>query len=246
MSTRVIWIGNDVVDLQDSGLDRKLESRRFLERVFTSSERASIANAGESEVELWCLWACKEAAYKVASKVLPTPPAFIHPAFEVSWTKVLEKENPFIRAGSVLYQGGSIPVSVDLSKGVLHALAWVGDLTGTTEETPPAGLCRTLARLDEPRALWSATYPELIEEFTEEERTGVHSRESAAVRIGAKASIADVINVPSDRLQIVRPRGPAGLGHPLLLVDGKPCSIDISFSHHGCWIGWVFLEINEP
>ena len=234
-------IGNDVVDLENSGLHGKLENHRFLERVFTKSEQAVIARAGESGIELWCLWACKEAAFKAFSKILPTPPAFVHSAFEVSWTRMIQEGSPSIRVGNVVYEGLSVSVSADLSEGVLHAFAWTGHLNKPIKGTPPAELYHDLARLDEPGAPWSAPYPELLEELTAEERAGIHSRESAAVRIGVKASIANTINVPQDHFQVLRPRSPAGRGHPLLLLDGKASSIDISLSHHGCWIGWAFL-----
>ena len=99
----VNWIGNDVVDLEHSSLHGKLESRRFLKRVFTKSEQAIIARAGESDIELWCLWACKESAFKAFSKILPTPPAFIHSAFEVSWTSMIQVKHSCIRVGNVDY-----------------------------------------------------------------------------------------------------------------------------------------------
>lgn len=241
VSSLMSWVGNDVVDLQHSGLHGKLENHRFLKRVFTKSEQSVIARAGESDIELWCLWACKEAAFKAFSKILPTPPAFVHSAFEVSWTRMTQEESMSIRAGNVVYEGLSVSVSVNLSVGVLHAFAWTGPLNEPTKGAPPAELYHDLARLDEPGAPWSASYPELLEELTSEERTGVHSRESAAVRIGVRGSIANTLNVAQDHLQVIRPQGPSGRGHPLLLLDGKPSGIDISISHHGCWIGWAFL-----
>ena len=245
MSSLVSWIGNDVVDLENSSLHGKLGHHRFLKRVLTKSEQAVVARAGESDIELWCLWACKEAAFKAFSKVLRTPPAFIHSAFEVSWTRMIQEGSPSIRAGNVVYEGLSVPVSVDFSEGVLHAFAWTGHLNEPIKGAPPAELYHDLARLDEPGAPWSASYPELLEELTAEEQAGVHSRESAAVRIGLKASIANTINVAQDHLQVLRPRSPTGRSHPLLLLDGKPSSIDISISHHGCWIGWAFLVMGN-
>ena len=241
----VSWIGNDVVDLENANLHGKLENHRFLKRVFTKSEQAVVARAGESDIELWCLWACKEAAFKALSKVLRTPPAFIHSAFEVSWTRMIQEGSPSIRAGNVVYEELSVPVSVDLSEGVLHAFAWTGHLNEPIKGVPPAELYHDLARLDEPGAPWSASYPELLEKLTAEEQAGVHSRESAAVRIGLKASVANTINVGQDHLQVLRPRSPTGRSHPLLLLDGQPSSIDISISHHGGWIGWAFLVIGD-
>ena len=241
----VNWIGNDVVDLEHSSLHGKLESRRFLKRVFTKSEQAIIARAGESDIELWCLWACKESAFKAFSKILPNPPAFIHSAFEVSWTRVIQEESSCTRVGNVAYEGLAVSVSVDLSEAVLHAFAWTGHPNDTIQGPPPAELYHDVARLEEPGALWSAPYPELLEQLTSEERAGVHSRESAAARIGVKASIAKTFNLALDHLQVLRPRRSTGRSHPLLILGGKPSSIDISISHHGCWIGWAFLETDN-
>ena len=239
------WIGNDVVDLEHSSLHGKLESRRFLKRVFTKSEQAIIARAGEPDIELWCLWACKESAFKAFSKILPTPPAFIHSAFEVSWTRMIQEERSCIRVGNVAYEGLSVSVSVDLSEAVLHAFAWTGHPNNAIQGAPPAELYHDVARLDEPGTPWSAPYSELLEQLTSEEQAGVHSRESAAARIGVKASIAKTFNVAQDHLQVLRPRRPTGRSHPLLILGGKPSGIDISISHHGCWIGWAFLETDN-
>ena len=241
----VNWIGNDVVDLEHSSLHGKLESRRFLKRVFTKSEQAIIARAGESDIELWCLWACKEAAFKAFSKTLPTPPAFIHSAFEVSWTRVIQEESSCTRVGNVAYEGLAVSVSLDLSEAVLHAFAWTGHPNDTIQGALPAELYHDVARLEEPGTPWSAPYPELLEQLTSEERAGVHSRESAAARIGVKASIAKTFNLALDHLQVLRPRRSTGRSHPLLILGGKPSGIDISISHHGSWIGWAFLETDN-
>ena len=70
----VNWIGNDVVDLEHSSLHGKLESRRFLKRVFTKSEQAIIARAGESDIELWCLWPVKRRRLRPFLKLFQLPP----------------------------------------------------------------------------------------------------------------------------------------------------------------------------
>ena len=56
------------MDLADASLSGKIDNPRFLKRVFTASEQASIVTAEESFSEMWHIWACKEAAYKAFSK----------------------------------------------------------------------------------------------------------------------------------------------------------------------------------
>lgn len=246
MSTLTSWIGNDVVDLADASLSGKIDNPRFLKRVFTASEQASIVTAEESFSEMWHIWACKEAAYKAFSKTLSAPPTFIHCNFEVSLTSAVDKQGSLVRGGSVLYQGLSISVSVSLAKNVLHACAWTGALSPPPNGFIPADLYLGLAQLDEPGAPWSAPYPELLQALTPYEQAGVLSRESAAVRIGLRASVAEMISVSQEHLQVVRPpRGTLSRGHPVLLLNGKQSSIDISISHHGSWISWAFILRKE-
>lgn len=57
-------IGNDIVDLDLAGLERKSENRRLLEKIFSLSEISMIARSGNPEIKLWILWSMKEAAYK--------------------------------------------------------------------------------------------------------------------------------------------------------------------------------------
>ena len=63
------FIGNDIVDLTDPGNIGKSGDDRFLQRVFTNTERTCIAAAAAPDMMLWALWAAKETAYKIANKV---------------------------------------------------------------------------------------------------------------------------------------------------------------------------------
>ena len=246
MSILKSWIGNDVVDLADTSLSGKLENPRFMKRVFTTSEQESIAAAKESFKEMWYIWACKEAAYKAFSKTRSSPPTFVHADFEVSLMSETNKQGPLVRGGSVVCHGLPIRASVSLSENALHACAWTGALSLPPNSFIPTGLYFDLARLDEPGAPWSASYPELLRSLTPKEQAGVRSRESAAVRIGLKTSIAEMMSELQEDLQVVRPpRGTLSRGYPVLLLNGKRSCLDISFSHHGSWISWAFLVRKE-
>jgi hypothetical protein len=62
-------LGNDVVDLRDSGSGADARHPRFDARAFAPEERARIARSGAPERLRWVLWSAKEAAYKVARKL---------------------------------------------------------------------------------------------------------------------------------------------------------------------------------
>lgn len=57
-------IGNDIVDLQQARQESNWQRPRYLEKIFTQEEQQRIAEAEASEVMVWLLWSCKEAAYK--------------------------------------------------------------------------------------------------------------------------------------------------------------------------------------
>jgi phosphopantetheinyl transferase (holo-ACP synthase) len=232
-------VGNDVVDLNEPRIAGKSGDQRFIDRVYAESERMLIEGAQEPDLELWTLWAAKEAAYKVVSKVQGSPPPFVHAAFEISWTEVLGSMGPVVRIGTVQYEGMTIPVSVYRAGGPLHAVAWVAD-PPLAAGSPADQLEWSLARLDEPDATWSRPLHELRSLLTEDELDAVHSRESAAVRVGARFDIARVLSIEPQRLQIVCVPGATGRRPPLLLLDGGATHLDVSLSHHGDWIGWAF------
>ncbi len=62
--------GNDVVDLED--VQESLSSERALARLFTRNERSSLPPGGPQRLlQLACLWAAKEAAYKAVKRQRP-------------------------------------------------------------------------------------------------------------------------------------------------------------------------------
>ena len=76
-------IGNDVVDLGDRPTVTPRHRERFMARVFSDSERALLESHGTPERLVWSLFAAKEAAFKVVSKLGPVP-VFAHRKFVVS------------------------------------------------------------------------------------------------------------------------------------------------------------------
>lgn len=57
-------IGNDIVCLATANQSKRLNSQRFLDKIFTLEEQAIIKNAQKPDIAIWQLWAVKESAYK--------------------------------------------------------------------------------------------------------------------------------------------------------------------------------------
>ncbi|MEX2465827.1 MAG: 4'-phosphopantetheinyl transferase superfamily protein [Gemmatimonadota bacterium] len=253
-------VGNDVVDLTAARATAMAAHPRFVERVFTETERERIRSSRDADLEVWFGWAAKEAAYKVASKLRGEPPVFVHRAFEVAWSTGLENSGG-PRHGSVRYEGSVYPVRAEVApdRGYVHALSFctadaapdagpsLRPMLGADRPAPlPRGARYTVERVDRVGAPWVDTLDALRARLTQRERDAVHSLLSAAVRIGARADAADLLDIEADRLEIVCGPGRLGRRPPRVLVDGAPANIDVSLSHDGPWIAWAFTPPGTP
>jgi len=227
-------VGNDIVDLQDPRTAGKHHDARFLARVLHDIERAVLERADDAATALWAFWAAKESAYKVASKLRGDPPVFAHAAFSVTWME----SGPTRWRGRVAYQELRIPVEVLLDGTVIRGIAAIGAEVG-------AVLQRAEPLLEPPEA-WSARLSELLPRFTEREADAVHSLPSAAVRIRARQTLADVLGAPEHDVEIVCDSGVTGRRVPHVFLGGRPADADVSLSHHGSWIAWAVLTQKPP
>ena len=211
-----LLVGDDVVDLSRERTRGKGSDERFLARVLTPAEAERVREAPDPDVELWTLWACKEAAFKIHSKARGEPPTFVHADYRVERTlaeegggaRPAEGRRVHLPGGRgeevsarVRWEGGGAAVGVRRSRGVVHAVGWAwsagepGPAPGPTPRRGQLGPPRVpdthqveagLAVLDDPHALWAAPLEELMERFTEAEADAIHSRASAAVRLAAR------------------------------------------------------------
>jgi phosphopantetheinyl transferase len=233
----MLVVGNDVVDLLDPRLQGKSEDPRFVERVLSTSERQLLGASADPNLELWCLWAAKEAAYKAVSKLRAEPPVFSHAAFVVDWAGSSIPSSPSapVRSGVVRFEEALTPVVVNHSPGALHALA---HLSFPPQASPDVGWGVEL--LTSPGASRRATLAELMTRLSEREQGAVHSLASAAVRVAARAALAAAMGVDEDRLEIVCDPGPHGRRPPRVRLDGASTGADVSLSHAGRWIAWAY------
>lgn len=221
------YVGVDVVDLRADRLRRRELSRRFLDRVFTDGERERIRAADDGLAETWSLWAAKEAAFKVVTKLLGSAPVFEHRAFEVL-------DRPGTPPTGVLYGDTRVEVTVrhDPDHVVVHAWNDPNSLVMVSEMIQDEA--SRLLGFREPFESWCAAW------FTPEERQALHSRASAFVRLLARRDAARFLDLEEERLTIRSGPGDTGRRPPYLYVDGKAfVATDLSFSHHGSRLAWA-------
>ncbi|MBI2836836.1 MAG: 4'-phosphopantetheinyl transferase superfamily protein [Acidobacteria bacterium] len=206
-------VGNDIVDLTAPGAGEKHRDRRFLERVFTPEEQAIIADAADPDRVLWMIWSAKEAAFKIASKLIPGT-VFAHRKFRV-WPISLH-------AGRVCSNGVEVNVEWECSSDFVHCVGRIG-----AEERPVSSAVRHL----------DGAFEASVENhaLTAREVESVHSIESAAVRRVAKCL---AIHLGLHDAEIVRVRGAAsGWAPPHVECNGRPApGFDVSLSHDGRFV----------
>ncbi len=239
-ATTRVRVGNDVVDLSEPRSQGKSDKAPFLRRVFTDSEAIWIRSGedpGARDRRLWTLWAAKETAFKIFSKVLGAPPVFIHRAFECQPAEHPDRDG----WGTVRWQGMEAALTLDEHGDLLHMVGWAD-----SAPPPPELLSGArIRRLDSAARQMAGPSPEqdwsgfLGFHFTEAEAHPIHSVPSALVRLFARREAAAILGIEESRVQLICGEGPKGRTPPRLLVDGGPASLDVSLSHHGRFIAWV-------
>ena len=229
-----------MVDIGAARTVGRSDDKRFVERVFDAEEMDAIRGAPHPDRELWLRWAAKEAGFKAAAKMMGAAPPFAHRSFKVVWEVgrgpgiVCSPEDvrEDTRTGSVRYEGHDLAVRVTERSGAVHAVAaWVRDAAYSKVH-----VWRTVAHVDDPE-VWKGNAG--TGRLSPKEREGVRSKESVAVRLGARAQLASLLAVHEDRLEVVREITDSGRGPPYLLVDGAVAPVDLSLSHDGRWIAWA-------
>lgn len=226
-------VGNDVVDLRDPRCRDKARDDRFMDRVFTRAEAADIRAAADLDRRLWLAWAAKEAAFKVISKLLGSPPVFEHAAFRTRLTDEGTGARP--ARGVVHHQGTELPFLVEDAPDRIHLLAWYRKGGG-----PPGSITRGVRVFRQQGETESSDWrSSLRERFSEREWASVHAPASALVRLRARRALARLLEVEEGAVEIVCESGPPGRAPPRALLRGEPCRVDVSLSHHGRFLAWA-------
>ena len=216
-------VGNDVVDLKETGNRGKSRDERFLDRVFTPEERSLLAGAACPDALLWALWAAKEAAYKAVSRDDPgvcSIPRRYCVAFDgENVYKPIDVAGFAGRlAGRVLTPLGEVALRVIVADDYVHAL------TAGSE----AGLAEIIQRVDCMGVAVNAGVVHRVEHGGDRENTG---DPSAFVRVQLLLEIARRLRFPVGYFEIRKDS--EGPGAPRLFLRGLRLAADISLSHDG-------------
>jgi len=154
-----IFLGNDLVWLDDPANRGRYADLLLVRRVLTPKERLLVQVSPDPDRMLWSLWAAKEAAFKAVSRVHPgtvfSPSQFeVHPqrtgaqalvhwqsfSWPVVWTQGPDWVHAVVcdsRVGSVVERRGEgVDESVAVRELAIRSLAREG-LTGVIEGRPP-------------------------------------------------------------------------------------------------------------
>lgn len=243
-----LYVGNDIVDLGHPRCLGKSRDLRFLNRVFHSSESSRILSEPDPDRSLWLHWAAKEAAFKVVSKILDSPPVFSHAKFVVSVEQDSDlRSGGFPIWGSVEWNNLELPFRAAVNESRVHALSWSG--RDPLEDAPDVeiGTGEAVVRSGDLLGTGAASFEFMLnEKFTERERQSIHSPGSAYGRLLARTAIADALDVEEARLEIVCGPRPDGRTAPRALLDGKDSGLDVSLSHHGDHVAWAYTLKKRP
>ncbi|MDP2643995.1 MAG: 4'-phosphopantetheinyl transferase superfamily protein [Desulfobacterales bacterium] len=225
----MLYVGNDVVDLNDEEVLNKHCDARFIRRVFDPNEQRMISRSGNSCRTLWMIWASKETAYKILSKIAWRGP-FSPRLLQVGSIICLKKG--FFRT-KVKCQERQVDVHIDCQQDRIHAAGRAG-VRGTSVENNE---CFAMAA---ERQIPSGGIEDLKKSFTDDELKSIQSQESAWVRHFAKKDLTKQLKIPYAELSIIRRREDFKWGPPQVYRNNAVLAIDISLSHHGKWIAWAW------
>lgn len=222
--------GNDVVDLNHNGIIGKSKHTRFVKRVFNENEQSTISSSNDPDLTLWMIWAAKETAYKIISKIIG-PPIFAHKKFATSFLNHLPQPKV-----EVVYKEWLFPVKIIFTQDYIHAYS----AHALSSEISQYVLHKKVLQLASAELKDWKNKNNWKDNFTKRERLSVHKAESALIRYHCKKAIAEALNISASRLQIIRPTNAGKMQAPFVLLDNKQAEIDISLSHHGEWLAYCF------
>lgn len=207
----MIHVGNDIIDLTATASVGKSRDIRFIKRVFTTYEQSCIDRTDTPDTMLWNLWAAKEAAYKAVKKAHPEANS-IPRSYEVHLEGT---DRPSKTGGHVCSPYGKIKIRTDLACYHIHCVSMSGE-----------------------GAHWDSVISR-VEEISTEERS--RRGESGAIRNLLRKDLSHYLSISPDDMEILRRRGPRGLGPPQVYIGGKQAAVDISMSHDGSFMAYAFV-----
>jgi phosphopantetheinyl transferase (holo-ACP synthase) len=248
-------LGNDVVDLRHRACRERDRDDRLLDRILTPEERGWVEEEADRElrlVRLWSLWAAKETAFKVVSKVVGPPEVFRHTGFQGRLEISDAGCSGVVRVRGVV-TGPEVPGEVVVqgsSDGEhVHLVGWGVDAPSTPAlEAGLEGSWDLEGELDDYRT-----------HFSELEWEGIHTIHAAEARLRARERLEGWLKrleggTAGDRpaamgsgqapspVEIVTSGERPGRTPPRIRVLGRERpDLDLSLSHHGRFVAWALL-----
>lgn len=270
-------VGHDLVDLTRPRTRDRAGDVRLLRRVLTEAERARVAGADPEAADrvLWAFWAAKEAAFKVHTQLLGSPPTFVHADYRVHGAPPHEPGSHGIVL--VAWEGGGCRVAVTQQRETVQAVA-AGDgdpLDPGTEPVPepsqppmerpgvvppsdsgfrlptpslPPGhlLVAETVPTNDAVTRWGHDEAKLRPLFTDAEWDAVHAPASAWARLGVRRLASVLLEIAEGELAVVCAPGVAGRRPPHLEHRGSRHPASVSFTHDGSHLGWSVLVPPSP
>lgn len=234
MLTLGLKLGNDLVDLSSPRIKLKHLNARFLQRVFTKEEQASIlANNDNNSTILWAIWAAKEAAYKACKKLLPDL-IFSHNKFAVELntlanlkTKNFDNNNIY---GFLLYKNLLINLNWQYNTNFVHCTAIILNNNSCFNNWEKINY-NIFENIEN-----TPTVDEMKPYFTERELATIFSETSLKTRFFAKKLLKT--HGLNANIEILRYHNQPPM---LYLGNQQLTNYELSFSHDGNFIAICYL-----
>jgi hypothetical protein len=214
------------VDLGNPDALGKSQDDRFLRRVFLPEEQSQISLDSDPDYILWILWAAKETAYKVISKINPAIPSG-----PLKYRVHLEETMLFPPRTSG-FRNGHFSCVVETPVGSVNTCALTGadyvHAYGSQGNQSISGAMHLkVFRLDQP--------------------CFYRQPESDVVRKVLRRYLGRFWHIPSGQIVIQRDQNARGAGPPIVYVQGKRAPVDTSLSHHGRYGAFaLFTRTDHP
>ena len=204
------YVGNDVVDLREPANAGKSRNSRFLKKILTNAEIEFVQNAKDPDATLWSYWACKETAYKVIKK------SCLDAAFlPRQWTVFFKKSQSDFSEGEVMIPGKErVYVRLFYNPQYVHCVG-----------------SDSITALD--KLIWSV-------DVLPEEKDEKNIDPSFFSRNCLGQNLAQYFSLNFHNIKIRRTRKDGALQPPRVYVSGRETDINISLSHDGRFVAYVY------
>lgn len=210
------------MDLTDPLQREKHRDSRFISKVFTEREQKQITTADRPDLVLWSLWAAKETAYKALNKTHSHISAL--PRYYTVRLQCGESDDRM--TGIVETPRDPVCFTVFIYESFVHCVGICG------QNELPASVTHRVG-----------TYHEITDDDRSRARDAAVSKR---MRTLLREEIAALLGYTTEEIAIVRRTGPTGLGPPIVVINKKKSTVDISLSHDGNFFAYAFLCHDTP